>query len=85
MYKILIVEDDETIAGGLKTHLERWNYQVECITDFRNVMEKYVAFDPQLVLLDIVLPFFLMDSTGVRRFGRYQKSRSYSCLLQTII
>ena len=58
MYKILIVEDDETIAGGLKTHLERWNYQVECITDFRNVMEKYVAFDPQLVLLDIVLPFF---------------------------
>ena len=58
MYKILIVEDDETIAGGLKTHLERWTYQVECITDFRNVMEKYVAFDPQLVLLDIVLPFF---------------------------
>ena len=23
MYKILIVEDDETIAGGLKTHLEK--------------------------------------------------------------
>ena len=58
MYKILIVEDDEIIAGGLKSHLERWNYQVECATDFRNVMEKFVEFDPQLVLLDIVLPFF---------------------------
>lgn len=58
MYKILIVEDDETIAGGLKSHLERWNYQVECATDFRNVMEKFVEYDPQLVLLDIVLPFF---------------------------
>ena len=24
MYKILIVEDDETIAGGLKNHLGKW-------------------------------------------------------------
>lgn len=58
MYKILIVEDDETIAGGLKTHLERWNYQVECITDFKSVMDEFLVFEPQLVLLDIVLPFF---------------------------
>ena len=58
MYKILIVEDDETIVGGLKTHLEKWNYQAECMTDFKDVMGKFVDFDPQLVLLDIVLPFF---------------------------
>ena len=58
MYKILIVEDDETISGGLKTHLEKWNYQAECMTDFKDVMGKFVDFDPQLVLLDIVLPFF---------------------------
>ncbi len=58
MYKILIVEDDETIAGGLKSHLERWNYQVECITDFKSVMDAFLVFEPQLVLLDIVLPFF---------------------------
>lgn len=58
LYKILIVEDDETIAGGLKNHLEKWNYQAECMTDFKDVMGKFVDFDPQLVLLDIVLPFF---------------------------
>ena len=58
MYKILIVEDDETIAGGLKNHLEIWNYQAECMTDFKDVMGKFVEFEPQLVLLDIVLPFF---------------------------
>ena len=58
MYKILIVEDDETIAGGLKNHLEKWNYQAECMTDFKDVMGKFVEFEPQLVLLDIVLPFF---------------------------
>ena len=53
MYKILIVEDDETIAGGLKNHLGKWNYQAECMTDFKDVMGKFVDFDPQLVLLDI--------------------------------
>ena len=58
MYKILIVEDDETIAGGLKSHLGKWNYQVESVTDFKDVMDKFVEFEPQLVLLDIVLPFF---------------------------
>ena len=70
MYKILIVEDDETIAGGLKNHLEKWNYQAECMTDFKDVMGKFVEFEPQLVLLDIVLTFFqckpdlvLMDVT----------------------
>ena len=52
------MEDDETIAGGLKNHLEKWNYQAECMTDFKDVMGKFVEFEPQLVLLDIVLPFF---------------------------
>ena len=58
LYKILIVEDDETIASGLKNHLGKWNYQAECMTDFKDVMGKFVDFEPQLVLLDIVLPFF---------------------------
>lgn len=58
LYKILIVEDDETIVGGLKNHLGKWNYQAECMTDFKDVMGKFVDFEPQLVLLDIVLPFF---------------------------
>ena len=40
LYKILIVEDDETIAGGLKTIWKKWNYQAECMTDFKDVMGK---------------------------------------------
>lgn len=84
MYKILIVEDDETIAGGLKTHLEKWNYQTECMTDFKDVMGKFLEFEPQLVLLDIVLPF-LMGFTGVRRSGRSRKCRSFSCHRRMII
>ena len=44
MYKILIIEDDGTIAEGLKKHLEKWDYQVECVTDFKNVMDTFFKF-----------------------------------------
>lgn len=58
MYKIFLVEDDTVIAGEMKRHLEKWGYIVEIATDFSNVMPQFVAFDPNLVLLDIVLPFY---------------------------
>lgn len=58
MYRILIVEDDMTIAKALASHLSKWDYNVMCVEDFKNVMEQFAGFAPQLVLLDIVLPFF---------------------------
>lgn len=58
MYRILIVEDDETIAKSIKKQLETWGYQVQCAEDFKNIMSDFVSFKPQLVLLDISLPFF---------------------------
>ena len=58
MYKILIVEDDRVIADKMKEHLEKWDYEVACIQDFKRVQEEYTAFDPHLVLMDIILPFY---------------------------
>lgn len=58
MYRIFIVEDEETIAKTVKEHLESWDYEVLCVTDFADVMREFVAFAPQLVLMDIKLPFF---------------------------
>lgn len=58
MYRILIVEDDEIIAGLVKMHLESWGYQVDLISDFSQVLAEFVRKDPQLVLLDLKLPFF---------------------------
>ena len=58
MHKILIVEDDRIIAKSISSHLESWNYEIESVKDFKNVIELFVAFDPHLVLLDISLPFF---------------------------
>ena len=58
MYKILIVEDDRVIADKMKEHLEKWDYEVACVQDFNRVQEEYTAFDPQLVIMDIILPFY---------------------------
>ena len=57
MYKILIIEDDMVIAKTLKNHLQSWGYETTYIKDFDRVMQEFVNFDPQLVLLDISLPF----------------------------
>lgn len=58
MYRILVVEDDMIIANAIKKTITKWGYQVECVTDFQDVMGQFVAFDPQLVLLDISLPYY---------------------------
>ena len=58
MYRIFIVEDDAVIAGAMRRHLESWGYQVACAERFDNVLGEFAAFAPQLVLLDISLPFF---------------------------
>lgn len=58
MYKILIVEDDLTIAKTIRAHLIKWDYEVKCITDFKSIQEEFIAFGPQLVLMDILLPFY---------------------------
>lgn len=58
MYRILIVEDDMVIANALKKHLSKWDYEVKAVEDFKNVMSDFGSFAPQLVLLDIGLPFY---------------------------
>ena len=58
MYRILVVEDDEVIAGAIAKSVAKWGYEVECVSDFQDVLGRFVRFDPQLVLLDLSLPFY---------------------------
>ena len=58
MYRILLVEDDPGIAQAVCAHLRQWELDARCVQNFHTVMEEFTAFDPQLVLLDISLPFF---------------------------
>lgn len=58
MYRILIIEDDAAIASAMKHHLTAGGLTAHCVEDFRSVMAEFASFDPQLVLLDISLPFY---------------------------
>ena len=58
MYRIFIVEDDEIISEVLKKNLSSWGYDVSCAEDFSNIIQEFVRRDPQLVLLDLKLPFY---------------------------
>lgn len=58
MYRIFIVEDDEIISEVLKKNLSSWGYDVSCVGDFSNIIQEFVRRDPQLVLLDLKLPFY---------------------------
>lgn len=56
-YKILIIEDDKGIAQAVAENLTGWGMEPGVVTDFHDVMGEFAAFEPQLVLIDIGLPF----------------------------
>lgn len=58
MYKLLIVEDDAVIAKSIQQHMESWGYEAVCVENFQEVLQIFVAQNPQLVLMDISLPFY---------------------------
>jgi DNA-binding response OmpR family regulator len=53
---ILIIEDNETLALGLRTSLEVEGYKVECITDGNDGLAWLEQHDPDLIVLDLMLP-----------------------------
>ena len=56
MKKILIIEYDKTISDELKILLDDNGYDSYQLFNFHQVTKKIIEFDPDLVLLDIVLP-----------------------------
>lgn len=58
MYRIFIIEDDSTMSVAMKKQIELWGYQVKCAENFQDIVAEFTEFEPQLVLLDIMLPFY---------------------------
>lgn len=44
MYKLLIVEDDQGIANGIKKQTEAWGLEVRTVENFRNVLSEFFGF-----------------------------------------
>jgi DNA-binding response OmpR family regulator len=58
MAKIFIIEDDKKIREELAVLLERYGYECGFSDDFKNIVKTAIEAKPDLVLLDINLPYF---------------------------
>lgn len=55
--KLYIIEDDTTIVTLLKKHFSNY-YQVYAVTNFRDIKQEVESIQPDVILMDITLPFF---------------------------
>ena len=54
--RILVVEDEESLADTLRYNLEREGFVVSVASDGRRALERFGAERPALVILDLMLP-----------------------------
>lgn len=57
MKKILIVEDDVYLLQMYKESLSQQNFEIELAEDGQQALEKAEDFLPDIVLLDLMLPY----------------------------
>ncbi len=58
MYKVLIVEDDAVIASEIADSLKKWGYDARAAQDLRDVEACFKTEEPQLIIMDVSLPYF---------------------------
>lgn len=58
MYRIMIIEDDQAMAEAMEKQIRSWGNECLCVRDFQNILPVFVEYDPHMVLMDIMLPFF---------------------------
>ena len=63
--KALVIEDDRNIAELLRLYLEKDGFAVSRASDGGEAMEMFRAYNPDIVLLDIMLP--VMDGWSILR------------------
>jgi two-component system response regulator ResD len=56
MPSVLIVDDDDTVAGVVVSYLERAGFQVKHVTDGQAALDIVAAIPPDLIVLDLMLP-----------------------------
>lgn len=54
--KIMIIEDDASLAREIGLSLEKWQYEIVVVDQFDDILQEFMGVRPQLVLMDINLP-----------------------------
>lgn len=57
MKKILVIEDDSITQKELLALLKNADYEAIALTDFANALDEITAINPDLILLDICIPY----------------------------
>ncbi|UNC92035.1 response regulator transcription factor [Candidatus Contubernalis alkaliaceticus] len=58
MYRVALIEDDIQLRELISGMLKRYGYEVLAIDDFKHIMEYLKQENPDIILLDINLPYF---------------------------
>ncbi|GAA0740954.1 response regulator transcription factor [Clostridium oceanicum] len=58
MTKIFIIEDDDKLSEHIKEYIERYDYEVVTVEDYKQIENQFYKINPDLVLLDINLPYY---------------------------
>ncbi|EQH24658.1 transcriptional regulatory family protein [Clostridioides difficile DA00211] len=54
----MVVEDDVSLKNIIAKCLTKWGHDVHQIENLENIIEEFKNYNPELVLLDINLPFY---------------------------
>lgn len=79
MEKILIVEDDSGISDFVNLELQHEGFETEVAENGRIALEKFESFNPDLILLDIMLP----ELSGLEVLRRIRKTSNVPVIVLT--
>ncbi|WP_024834349.1 response regulator transcription factor [Ruminiclostridium josui] len=77
--KILVVDDEAKISDVVKSYLEHAGYKVFTAVNGKEAMEGYNDFNPDLIILDLMLP----DISGEEICKRIRKNSSVPIIMLT--
>lgn len=79
MEKILIVEDDPGISDFVNLELKHEGFETQIAETGRIALEKFESFEPDLILLDVMLP----ELSGMEVLRRIRKTSSVPVIMVT--
>lgn len=56
MTRVLVVDDEPDVQDSVRGVLEKFSYDVECVEDVARARRSVASFEPELIILDIMLP-----------------------------
>ena len=72
--KVLIVDDDENISEVINMYLKSSGYNTKIATNGKEAQTVYMEYDPDLILLDVMIP--VIDGIDLLKWIRKQGEKS---------